>query len=205
MPSTNGPWATGDGMKLASEIGGGLIQMDHVQLHPTAFVDPRNPRSRSKTLAAEALRGVGGILLDETGKRFANELMRRMKVTKAILNHCQPYSARDAPYFEGVGRSELGLQRGEGPGPNMTHTSMPISATLLMSEAMTKEFGPTFGFYSHVLKVFTRYDNASHMATARGFDPETVEETLRRYNEFCAAGNDSDFGRTSSLVPIDPS
>ena len=34
-----------------------------------------------KFLAAEALRGVGGVLLDKEGKRFANELGRRDYVT----------------------------------------------------------------------------------------------------------------------------
>ena len=48
--------------------------MDHVQVHPTAFIDPSNPTSHKKILCAELLRGLGAILLDKNGKRFSNEL-----------------------------------------------------------------------------------------------------------------------------------
>ena len=51
--------------------------MENVQVHPTAFVDPKRPSEEQKTLCAEILRGVGGILLDKNGKRFVNELGRR--------------------------------------------------------------------------------------------------------------------------------
>ncbi len=46
-------------------------------MHPTAFVDLHNPHQEMKTLCAEIMRGVGGILLDKNGKRFCNELGRR--------------------------------------------------------------------------------------------------------------------------------
>ena len=50
-------------------------------VHPTGLVDPRDPDAKVKFLAAEALRGVGGLLLDNTGLRFCDELGRRDYVT----------------------------------------------------------------------------------------------------------------------------
>ena len=47
--------------------------MELVQVHPTGLVDPNEPDSKVKFLAAEALRGVGGILLNKTGDRFVGE------------------------------------------------------------------------------------------------------------------------------------
>jgi succinate dehydrogenase/fumarate reductase flavoprotein subunit len=44
-------------------------------------VHPEEPDAKVKFLAAEALRGVGGVLLDMKGQRFANELGRRDYVT----------------------------------------------------------------------------------------------------------------------------
>jgi len=44
-------------------------------------VDPANPSAKTKFLAAEALRSVGGLLIDATGERFVNELDRRDAVT----------------------------------------------------------------------------------------------------------------------------
>ena len=46
-------------------------------MHPTGFVDPKQPDAKVKTLCAELLRGVGGILVDAEGRRFANELGTR--------------------------------------------------------------------------------------------------------------------------------
>lgn len=66
-----------------------MIDMDQIQVHPTGFIDPEDPSAGSKFLAAEALRGLGGILLNpSTGKRFVNELSTRDAVTNAIQTHC---------------------------------------------------------------------------------------------------------------------
>ncbi len=74
--TTNGPWSTGDGQKMAMELGAKTIDMSSVQVHPTGFIDPKHPEAKQKTLCAELLRGVGGVLLTSEGKRFANELGR---------------------------------------------------------------------------------------------------------------------------------
>lgn len=55
--------------------------MDQIQVHPTGFVDPTDPDAKTKFLAAEALRGVGGILVDAKGERFVDEFERRDVVT----------------------------------------------------------------------------------------------------------------------------
>ena len=44
-----------------------------------------------KFLAAEALRGVGGVLIDRDGKRFANELGRRDYVTGRMWKNKPPF------------------------------------------------------------------------------------------------------------------
>lgn len=53
LPSTNGQHATGDGQKMVIAIGGNAIDMDKVQVHPTGLVDPKDPDSKWKFLAAE--------------------------------------------------------------------------------------------------------------------------------------------------------
>lgn len=80
FPTTLGPQTTGDGVKIARDIGARLVDMDRVQLHPTGFVDPKKPQEHTKTLAAELLRGVGGLLLDRNGRRFTDELGTRQAV-----------------------------------------------------------------------------------------------------------------------------
>lgn len=81
LPTTNGDHCTGDGVKLALGVGANPADLEWVQVHPTGLVDPNEPDAKLKFLAAEALRGVGGLLLDRDGDRFCNELGHRDYVT----------------------------------------------------------------------------------------------------------------------------
>ncbi|ODV60509.1 Flavocytochrome c, partial [Ascoidea rubescens DSM 1968] len=87
LPSTNSAQTTGDGQKLALKVGAKLIHMDQVQIHPTGFIDIQDPLNKWKILAAEALRGVGGLLFNTQGDRFGNELLTRDKVTESIFKN----------------------------------------------------------------------------------------------------------------------
>merc|ERR1719420_1982065 len=72
-------------------IGCATIDLEWVQVHPTGLVKPDDADAKVKFLAAEALRGVGGILLDANGKRFANELGRRDYVTGEMWKNKPPF------------------------------------------------------------------------------------------------------------------
>lgn len=76
--STNQPGATGDGMDLGAAVGGELIDMDQIQIHPTQAAG-------SKILITEAVRGNGAILVNREGKRFVNELTTRDAASAAVL------------------------------------------------------------------------------------------------------------------------
>jgi succinate dehydrogenase flavoprotein subunit len=57
----------GEGVALAYEAGADLVDMEMVQFHPTGMVWPEKALG---TLATEAIRGEGGILLNSKGERF---------------------------------------------------------------------------------------------------------------------------------------
>lgn len=83
-PTTSGPQATGVLLRrLVARYGG--RDLDQIQVHPTGFVDPARPEERTKTLAAEILRGAGATLhrLD-TGARFCDELDTREAIYQAM-------------------------------------------------------------------------------------------------------------------------
>lgn len=77
LSTTNGAHATGDGHKMLMNIGANGIDMESVQVHPTGLVDPKDPHAKTKFLAAEALRGEGGLLINNKGERFVDELQHR--------------------------------------------------------------------------------------------------------------------------------
>lgn len=69
FPATQGPFSTGDGLQLGQEVQANCVDLDKIQVHPTGFVDPKDPDNPNKFLCAEVLRGVGGILLSPQGQR----------------------------------------------------------------------------------------------------------------------------------------
>ena len=92
LPTTNGDHCTGDGIRLSQALGGATIDLPAVQVHPTGLVHPKEPDAKIKFLAAEALRGVGGLILDKNGQRFCNELGTRDYVTGEMWKReAQPY------------------------------------------------------------------------------------------------------------------
>jgi flavocytochrome c len=114
LPTTNGDHSQGDGIEIALGVGAKAIGLKHVQVHPTGLVNPDDPDCKTKFLAAEALRGEGGILLTNEGNRFCNDIGKRDYVTgrmwqenkapyRLVLNsaaasnlqwHCKHYCSR---------------------------------------------------------------------------------------------------------------
>jgi succinate dehydrogenase / fumarate reductase, flavoprotein subunit len=65
---TSNSWEyTGDGIAMALDAGADLIDMEMVQFHPTAMVWPLSVRG---ILVTEGVRGDGGTLTNNQGKRF---------------------------------------------------------------------------------------------------------------------------------------
>lgn len=79
--TTNQPGATGDGLKLAQAVDAQLMQMDFIQVHPTAQTEGDHV-----FLIGEGVRGEGAILINRDGKRFVNELATRKIVSNAITD-----------------------------------------------------------------------------------------------------------------------
>jgi L-aspartate oxidase len=85
--TTNPLVATGDGWALAHQIGAELRDIEFLQFHPTAL---KLPGVNPAPLITEAVRGAGGILVDNEGRRFAfdadprGELAPRDVVARAV-------------------------------------------------------------------------------------------------------------------------
>ncbi|NHI90562.1 MAG: FAD-binding protein [Candidatus Thorarchaeota archaeon] len=87
--TSNAQLDVGDGYGMAYEAGCEMIDMEMVQFHPTGMVKPESARGR---LVTEAVRGEGGILLNNKGERFMNryypqvmELAGRDQVARSIM------------------------------------------------------------------------------------------------------------------------
>ena len=65
------------------------ILLNQVQIHPAGFVNLNDRYAKNKILAPELLRGVGGILKNQKGERFCNELGTRDYASQKIIQNCE--------------------------------------------------------------------------------------------------------------------
>jgi len=75
--TTNQPGATGDAFGMVEKLDVALVDMEQIQIHPTAV---------GNELITEGVRGEGAILVNRNAERFINELETRDTVSKAILS-----------------------------------------------------------------------------------------------------------------------
>merc|ERR1719188_1787761 len=127
------------------------------------------PSEKTKTLAAELLRGVGGLLLDKDGRRFTDELGTRQAVVNAEM---KASSSGDA----------LG-----GPAP-------PRAFALVLNGKAADMAGRHVTLYTKkgLLKTVQGLEGlAQHL----GVGVRSLNETFDLYNQAALAGHDS-FGRS---------
>jgi len=160
LPTTNGPHAEGDGIKMAQALNASIIQMDQVQVHPTSFVMPKDPFQKTKFLAPEALRGLGGILINDEGKRFVNELDTRDRVTEAIFKNCKRMKVKD---------------------PSGKTVEGPVRAFLLMTDDSFREYVP--GKFYKAKGFTTAYLGVEELAIGMRVPFHNLEQTLIDYND----------------------
>jgi len=157
VPTTNGAFANGDGVKFGTDVGANLVDMEKVQLHPTAFIDPKDPTNHTKYLGPEALRGSGGILLDQQGRRFVNELDLRSVVSNKILENCENYKMPDGS----LGRAW---------------------AWCLLNDECQEKFGrPMLRFYKDQVGLFEQVDGTQGLAQLIGCSEDNIKQTLAEY------------------------
>ena len=169
FPTTNGPQTRGDGMKIARSIGADLVDMDQVQIHPTGYVDFKDRFSKNKILAPELLRGVGGILINQKGERFCNELGTRDYVTEQILKNCEKIP------------NELNIDQYE--------------SYLILNEKSTEKFGKNIFFYIGK-GLIKKYNNFEDFANSNKIDFKNLEKTIATYNDYAQKKQPDPFGKT---------
>ncbi|HEU5120280.1 MAG TPA: FAD-binding protein [Candidatus Nitrosocosmicus sp.] len=134
----------GEGIDLAYEVGVDLVDMEMVQFHPTGMVWPENAIG---TLATEAIRGEGGILLNSKNERFMEkyyptrmELGPRDVVARSIYSEI--VEGRGTPH-KGIwlSVSHLPLEKIMDRLPTMYKQFKDIAGVDISKEKM--EVGPT--------------------------------------------------------------
>ncbi|MCL2409031.1 MAG: L-aspartate oxidase [Oscillospiraceae bacterium] len=112
--STNPSVATGDGLAAAARAGANLANIEFIQFHPTGLWS--GERSGQAFLISEAVRGEGGLLVNNDGVRFMEgvhklaELAPRDIVARGIVQELKRNGERHA-YIDITAKSEEFLKQ----------------------------------------------------------------------------------------------
>jgi succinate dehydrogenase/fumarate reductase flavoprotein subunit len=147
---------TGDGHLMASEVGAELVNMD-IQEFFMRVGDPLYTNPEFPTMVQR-----GAILVNAAGRRFVNEASEYDQVFDATLR-------QEGRHMYIVFDHEIGRQ----------FTSWPHHISTFGKE------GKVWAYLDDYLEtdVLRRADSPSALAEKAGLDPDTLAETVRRYNE----------------------
>jgi len=119
------------------------------------------------------MRGVGGILINDKGDRFCNELGTRAYVTDKMLSHEPKYA-------------ETGKWDADAPVPTFS---------LVLSSSAAEDGKKHVDLYTHK-GLMTRLEGVSELAQWMGLPKDTIVVTLQKYQEDAFGGKD-EFGKTT--------
>lgn len=161
----SGKHSVGLGHRLAEEVGGELARMDHQWNYFTGIPDPRHPGTDRGLSAANMY----GILVNVEGRRFANLHQWAKEVMPRML---QQEDASVWFVFDEASRSKFVVSGSDWA------DFRKVEQWILTNEELVQ-----------------CADTIAELAERAGLPAENLVETVRRYNELVARGEDEDFGR----------
>jgi succinate dehydrogenase/fumarate reductase flavoprotein subunit len=191
---------TGDGIRMAQEIGAGLWHMWHFHgsygfRHP----DPSYPFGIRLKRLPDWVPGKGlrdnvamtWILVDRFGKRFMNEYEPYMQDT----GH-RPFETFDPAIQDYPRIPSVLIVDAEG------RKRYPLAAPAWHDAAVAERYpGLTGAALDDV--ILAKADSLADLARAFDLDPAALAATIAGWNESCAAGRDTRFGRPpTSMLPL---
>jgi succinate dehydrogenase/fumarate reductase flavoprotein subunit len=184
------PYNTGDGIKMVSEIGAPLWHTFSLEWAGHSV----KAASEQAGVSVQATLGGSYILVNKYGKRFMNE-MKNMVHTKESLELTYFNNERveypNQPFyaiFDESVRAKQSLGRIGGMTWNAVH------GVYQWSEGSKAEIEKGWVF---------KGDTPKDLAAKMKVDPQGLQETIARYNQYCSGKKDPDFNRRdNSLSPL---
>lgn len=168
----------GDGLLMGAELGGRVrIILPSLRIH-LGFKFPADDSRRSgfRLASIVELCSLHTLVVNRAGRRFTNEA-----------------------FFQEVGPC---LREFDG----ITHTHPNLPCFLIFDQQYVERFSfAGLPACSEMPDWVARADTPSALAGKLGIDPETLSNTVSRFNGFALSGVDDDFGRGSELWRLDQS
>jgi succinate dehydrogenase/fumarate reductase flavoprotein subunit len=196
------PGNTGDGVRMAQEVGADLWHMNSMIGRAIAHFELEDGRPLNVLASLGGAASLGGIpqekapgyvITDRKGKRFANEHMQAMMrhdFYYLLLDYdpsTNSYSRNPCYWFFDERRMKLGP-------PVLTGGGLLSVGYYYWSAGSEQEIAKGW---------FKRGNSIEEVAAAAGVDPAGAAQEIKAYNEACRAGKDR-FGRpANTMIPLD--
>ncbi|MFC1987291.1 FAD-dependent oxidoreductase [Chloroflexota bacterium] len=185
------PYNTGDGIKMAMAVGSDLWHMNNIggpwyylKVPEFTAVFPISPLHDAKEPPG------GIILVGADGKRFINE---RCKNTHGKVKVAGRWVQAPAPCPMFIIFDHVMFSAGPLYDKNLYHG---WTATL-------KVYDWSDDNSAELARGWVKKGNSlAELSKKIGLDPVTVEDTINKWNTYCANGNDPELGRDKMLTPI---
>ncbi|MBT7877270.1 MAG: FAD-binding protein [Gammaproteobacteria bacterium] len=159
---------TGDTINIAAKIGAATDLMEHAWWTPVVKVDSED---RGRPLFYERALP-GNIIVDQNGERYTNEARSYDVVGKAMID--ASLSGRPTIHSWIIFDRKFRMNYPMGP-------MLPLI--------------PDWLHPASVRRMFKRARSLTELANQINVEPETLEQTVSKFNEFARTGNDIDFHR----------
>ncbi|MFH1775850.1 MAG: FAD-dependent oxidoreductase [Chloroflexota bacterium] len=198
------PYNTGDGIRMALDVGADLWHMQNISGMRYSFKLPE----RDVAMYFKAMPGDSHIAVAGNGERFVPE--------RAFIRQL-PDGRTMFPQGAWVKHGKM-LQYGQwitAPTPPSIHwifdEKLRVKGPIFTPKPPMLGWAQVLGLYtwsqdnSREIEMgwIKRADTIGELAEKLGIDPKTLAETVSKYNRYCEQGRDEDFGRDAeTLEPI---
>ncbi|MFC1914251.1 FAD-binding protein [Chloroflexota bacterium] len=169
VPVIMGKGHTGDGHRMAEEMGAYLKDMDYVKpnfgLHVTG----------TSVVERLLIFYLGAIIVNKNGVRFVNESLPYKDIGIAALN--QPDDTGFQIFDQKI--YDLGVKNAKSLGETMS----AVTGGMALNDER--------------IKLLVRVDTIEELAFRIGVPSLALKDTIDRYNSYVDMGRDADFGRTA--------
>ena len=166
---------TGDGYKMATDIGAGTINLDLVKMYPQGVETVPGHGLAATASSTDTMKKSGAIYVNKLGQRYVDEnaaLGVLTDMTVAQPDHIA-YIVMDAKAWKEYVRKSL------------EDKLVPNEETLMTWTKIVNNGRP----------VMAVSDNLAEAAKTMGVDAEGLAKTVAHWNEMVKAGKDTDFNR----------
>lgn len=166
---------TGDGYKMATDIGAGTINLDLVKMYPQGVETVPGHGLAATASSTDTMKKSGAIYVNKLGQRYVDEnaaLGVLTDMTVAQPDHIA-YIVMDAKAWKEYVRKSL------------EDKLVPNEETLMTWTKIVNNGRP----------VMAVSDNLADAAKTMGVDPEGLAKTVAHWNDMVKAGKDTDFNR----------